>query len=124
MKKKIILLCFIITFPLFSEENSEVAANEKNPPSIESIRKGKKLFTKHCISCHGKDGHGKTTLGKVIPNMPDLANPAFLKGKSDQELFDFITNGHPPMPSFKNLPEEERWDLVHYVRTFSDSTEK
>ena len=39
---------------------------------------------------------------------------------TDGELFWKISEGHRPMPAFKNkLSEEERWQLVDYIRTFS-----
>lgn len=39
---------------------------------------------------------------------------------TDGELFWRISEGHLPMPPFKNkLSEAERWELVDYIRTFS-----
>ena len=39
---------------------------------------------------------------------------------SDGELFYKMTEGREPMPSFRRqLTEEQRWQLVHYIRTFT-----
>jgi mono/diheme cytochrome c family protein len=39
---------------------------------------------------------------------------------TDGELFWKISEGHRPMPAFQGkLSEEERWQLVDYIRTFS-----
>lgn len=129
MFKKIIVFT-LLWVPLFSSESCaekndlNVAANDQTNTSLEeSISKGKTLFAKNCIVCHGKDGRGKTPIGKTISNMPDFTNPA-MKEKSDQELFDTITKGKAPMPSFKRLSEEDRWDLVHYIRTFASKNEQ
>ena len=90
---------------LFSEESSQSY----------SPKKGKSLYKKNCAACHGKDGQGHTPMARSIPNLPDLTDLS-TKKKSDQELFDIITNGSPPMPSFSQLSEEDRWDLVKYIR--------
>ncbi len=41
---------------------------------------------------------------------------------TDQDLFDTITRGMlgTVMPSWANLREQERWELVGYIKTFSD----
>lgn len=91
-------------------------AVSQEPPSSVSLVKGKRLYKQNCAACHGIDGQGHTPMGKTIPNIPDLTNSS-TKEQSDQELFDQITNGKPPMPSFRQLSEKERWDLVKYVRT-------
>jgi mono/diheme cytochrome c family protein len=39
----------------------------------------------------------------------------------DGQLFEWITNGYPGsvMPAYGELlTEEQRWDLVNYIRTF------
>jgi len=83
-----------------------------------SIATGRRLFMKNCTSCHGKDGRGDTPLGRVLKTIPDFTS-SVVQSKSNQELFKFITQGKPPMPSYKHLSEEERMDLVHFIRTFS-----
>lgn len=104
------------------ENKKETKPSQSSASLPESIAKGNVLFTKHCVVCHGKDGRGKTPIGKTVPNMPNFTSPS-TKEKSDEELFDIITNGHAPMPSFKSLSEEDRHDLVDYVRSFSSPSE-
>lgn len=72
---------------------------------------GAKLFSDHCISCHGKDamGHGK--------------KPALRSGRvqhaTDGELFWLLKNGNLArgMPSWSKLPEASRWQIIAYVKT-------
>ena len=112
---------------------SSVFANEKNsnaktefklinenpqPPSEAAIAEGKKLFLHNCASCHGRDGKGNTPMGKAIKTLPNFTDPS-MNNVTDEQMFDTITNGHPPMPSFKRLSEEQRWDLIDYIRTFA-----
>ena len=44
-----------------------------------------------------------------------------VQGNSDGALFHIITHGRPdtPMPPWKDvLPEEQRWHVVNFLRTF------
>ncbi len=86
----------------------------------DSLSVGKQLYAKHCGSCHGESGHGDGPAAKDLEREPgNLADPQIIK-KSDYVLFLQITKGKKPMPSYeKKLTEQERWALVHYVRTLS-----
>jgi glucose/arabinose dehydrogenase len=85
---------------------------QKNPVEGQpaAIEAGKKLYARNCLACHGKAGQGS---GNVPP----------LKGKlnsvSAGEVFWFITKGDKEngMPSWAFLPEEQRWDIVSYVKS-------
>jgi len=81
--------------------------------------KGKALYEKQCLFCHGAQGHGDGVMGKSLT--PPPADLAKTKGKSDNELLTIIQNGRPPtaMPGFKaQLSEQEIQDLVVYIKTF------
>ena len=54
----------------------------------------------------------KTTRKKVV----EIA-AAKLAKETDGELFWKISNGRGPMPPWKHLPDQERWELVNYIRT-------
>ena len=81
---------------------------------------GKMLFEKNCVLCHGKEGKGDGPAAAALnPKPKNFADPAVV-AKSDKELFDTITKGRPgtPMASFeKTLTEQERWDILAYVRS-------
>lgn len=91
------------------------AVNRPNPLATkpELSAGGKKLFGRNCVECHGEDGSG---LAKK--HAADFQLEA-VQGQSDGTLFWKITNGNPDrgMPSFSNLPELQRWQLVLYIRT-------
>ena len=86
----------------------------------DSASVGKQLYAKHCESCHGESGHGDGPAAKALEREPgNLADPQLIK-KSDYVLFSQITKGKKPMPSYdKKLTEQERWAIVHYVRSLS-----
>ena len=77
----------------------------------DQIRAGEKLFREHCAECHGADGRG---IGKAA----NLQSP-HVQAKSPAELVEFLRNGNlwRGMPSWANLPEQRRWQIVAYIKT-------
>ena len=91
------------------------------------------LFRVNCVVCHGVAMRGDGPMVKLIkigPVPADLMGPISLDA-ADGELFAFITRGGrqgvaafergrestSPMPAFRYLlTEEERWQLVQYLR--------
>lgn len=63
-----------------------VAAASFDP---EVLKRGKRVYAS-CIACHGKDGAGVKGMGA------DLAHSAFVRGKSDSDLRNFIKTGRQP----------------------------
>ena len=97
------------------------AAKKANPlvaPTPEALAAGKKVFTRQCMSCHGTQGKGDGPAAADQPVKPhDLTAPAVLK-QTDGELFWKITTGRKPMLTFeKLLTEEQRWQVILYIRT-------
>ena len=80
-----------------------------------------KNFRKHCVSCHGNDGKGKTAIGEnLYPRAPDMTLPD-TQELSDGELFAVIENGIrlTGMPGWGSGTAESgygSWGLVHFIR--------
>jgi len=116
----LITLYFTISPTLFSEEWTVPPSQaEKTAPFIfspESAKKGADLFMKNCQSCHGNPT--QANFAKMDPSPDDPATEKFQK-LTDGEMFYKITNGRGAMPQFKMiLSEEDRWDLISYIRSF------
>ena len=97
------------------------------------MTRGADLFAANCASCHGADGSGngeqvKYSWRETSPEVfqiiaaADLANGELKFGSSAEDIFTRITVGVPGgaagselMMSFKTMPEEDRWAIVHYV---------
>ena len=78
---------------------------------------GEAIFIKNCKSCHGEPG--KNNPAKIIPVPKDPASKEY-QNQTDGSLFYKLTTGRGPMPSFANiLKEEERWQVLSFVRTFN-----
>lgn len=95
----------------------------KNPvaTSKESLSNGKELYAKHCKSCHGTLGLGDGPKAASLDvTCSDFSSKKF-QSLSDGEIFFQMTEGKGKMPSFKKLiPEDnDRWGLIHYLRTLA-----
>lgn len=87
------------------------------PASMENIAQGKRLYDTKCAGCHGIAGKGGGPLRAA-----DFTDEHFMGEATDGFLFWRITDGKPgtPMPAFETLLNEtQRWQLVHYLRTFA-----
>jgi mono/diheme cytochrome c family protein len=100
----------------------------QNPvPSTPAVlAAARESYRQHCQSCHGEDGDGK---GDKAPEL-SVAPGNFTDGRemhhfADGELYWLITHGRRPMPEFASkLSEEKRWQLVDYIRTFANRSER
>ena len=103
------------------------AAKKKSPTPADdkSIARGKTVYTKECQSCHGDTGRGDGPKAKEIEKHPgNLADPK-MWDQTDGALFYKTTEGKKPMPAFdKTLKDDERWDVVNYMRTLAPKPKK
>jgi putative copper resistance protein D len=87
-----------------------------------SVAAGSQLFAAHCVSCHGATGHGDGPLARGLQRPPaDLTAPHTALHTAG-DIFWWLTYGKPPgvMPGFAGqLSEEDRWDLINFLRTLS-----
>ena len=106
------------------------ADRTKNPvaASAESIAKGKELYLArdkgNCVFCHGEDGAGnQESLPRLRRKPADISNKERMSSMTDGEVFWKITKGITGiMPAGeKKMSEEERWNVVNYVRTLAKS---
>ena len=99
----------------------DAAKNKKNPvaSNAASIAAGKALWSTHCKSCHGTKGLGDGAKAAQLRTEPGDFSKAVAQSQTDGALFFKMSEGRGDMPSFKKkLPEEEdRWNLVNFIRT-------
>lgn len=97
-------------------------AQRPNPIQADAqvVARGRELYLRECETCHGRSGHGDGRKARELETrVRDLAEPE-TQQQSDGALFYKITEGRGDMPNNKtNLTEEERWMVVHYLRTFA-----
>ncbi len=83
----------------------------------ETVEKGKAIYTKFCLHCHGETGAGD---GKVISeggHPPPTAYSGPLKDLPEGKMFHTLTYGKGMMGSHASqLNKEERWMVIQYVK--------
>ncbi|QWR77986.1 c-type cytochrome [Candidatus Magnetomonas plexicatena] len=115
----------------FSQETPDAPAKVTGHfgSSASAIADGKKLYMdKGCWECHGATGKGdgfkadrlKDDWGNPISAYDFTQGDKFKGGSSDEDVFLRFTTGMSgtPMPSYEDsLTAEQRWNLVHYVKS-------
>lgn len=81
----------------------------------DAVAAGANLFSENCAKCHGENAEGK---GK----RPSLKSDR-IKHATDGELAWLLKNGNSfkGMPIWGALPEQERWQIVAYIRSLNAS---
>jgi DMSO reductase family type II enzyme heme b subunit len=92
---------------------------------------GEEVYEKRCSQCHGEtgkaDGPGAS---RGYPRPRPFANNTMFKIRStpvgalptDDDLFNIISRGlgGTTMPPFDVIPEQDRWDVVAYIKTLTE----
>ena len=93
------------------------AAKRGNPYAGQAgaTQAGRELYSAHCVACHGRNAEGNGSAPALAHGGVQLA--------TDGEVFWFITRGSNSgaMPSWASLPEQQRWQLVAYLKTLADA---
>src|SRR5215510_717816 len=113
---------FVLSVPSFAQES-------RIGDLTGDAGRGKKLYQRYCIGCHGErgDGRGENAV-YVDPRPRDFTSGTFkcrstLSGAIplDSDLFNAIGRGiyATAMPPWLPLTRQQRADLVAYVKSFS-----
>ena len=114
------------------------------PPNPTLLKHGEWVYRGLCIGCHGVDGDGNGAVWELadvyapehkLPRKPRDFTEAVFKLRStpsgsfptDVDLFRSISRGlvaDHDMPSFKYLPERDRWAVIAYIKTLSPRWEE
>jgi cytochrome c6 len=89
------------------------AASAGGAPSTET------LFKQKCTKCHGADGSGDTSLGRIF-GTPDFTDSGWwAKHSNTAEYTQVITKGKKNMPAFgKKLTKAQIANLATYIQRF------
>lgn len=89
--------------------------NRSNPMEADAhaLAAGQKLFEQHCATCHGNNAAG----GRKGPSLraPEV------RSATPGALFWILTNGvvRRGMPVWSKLPEQQRWQIVSYLKSLN-----
>ena len=120
------------TSHLFRTYKHEVPQKLSETP--EAIAAGKKVYEKRCWYCHGIEGQGDGPASKTMFPKPrnftrneyKVRSTTFGSVPTDEDLFRIITSGieGTAMPFWSTIAETERWQVIYYVKTFSERFKK
>jgi mono/diheme cytochrome c family protein len=121
---KLLLKLILVVVGIFLAANSSTLSQAAHnhaytvspagaPPSTEALYKQK------CSKCHGADGSGDTSLGR-LSNAPDFTDGGWwAKHPNTAERINAITRGKKSMPAFgKKLTKAQIAGLAAYVQRF------
>lgn len=106
----------------------------KNPVpfDVNSVKIGKVMYERHCLSCHGITGKGDGKKAIQLDQTPGNFTTTVFREEPDGAIFYKMTAGHKDMPSFKRrIPGNDdeiegsfgktgtAGDLINYIRTLS-----
>lgn len=94
----------------------------------DAIAEGKEIYEDKCQECHGPEGVGDGPRSvNLNPKPVDLADSTVMANRSDGYLFWRLSKGglmepfNSGMRAFEMaLTEEQRWQVISYIRTFSE----
>ncbi|MGH9689576.1 MAG: c-type cytochrome [Candidatus Acidiferrales bacterium] len=102
---------------------AEKAKRLKNPipPTDVAWAAGMSVYLDHCVPCHGDKGDGKGEKADQLSVAPsDFTDARKMNSLVDGQLYWQVTKGRKPMPGFEDkLTTEQRWQVVDYIRSFS-----
>jgi DMSO reductase family type II enzyme heme b subunit len=117
-------LCRFVLLPLLGGAVTAVAA-----PTA-----GQGVYDQHCAACHGRTGDGNGPAAVWLFPRPRNFSAGLFKIKStpgtslptDEDLLQSVTRGLPgsSMPGFSYLADQERRDVVQYVKHLTAYTDQ
>ncbi|MDZ7266495.1 MAG: c-type cytochrome [candidate division KSB1 bacterium] len=117
------------------EERDIKTEARKLAEAAAAVARGEAVYRRACEACHGANGDGNGPAARALDPRPRDFTRGSFKFRStptgnlptDDDLFKSISAGIPrtAMPAWRGLlTERERWDVIAYLKTFSDKFEK
>lgn len=108
-------LCFAKADGAWLKRVPQADRTRMNPfaGNAEAAAAGSHLFANNCAKCHGDHAEGKAS-------RPALRSER-MRDASDGEIVWLLKNGNAfkGMPNWSGLPEQERWQIVTYLRSLN-----
>jgi mono/diheme cytochrome c family protein len=98
---------------------SEKAKKNPLPSAKKTVEQGEKIAKVNCVSCHGSKGKGDGAAAAALNPKPADWTSKRVQDETDGEIFWKITTGRGAMPSWRHLPDNDRWAVVRYIRTLA-----
>ena len=100
------------------------------PNTPEQAARGKRVYERRCLGCHGREGDGNGPAATFLDPRPRNFTLGSFKFRTtpsgslptDGDLYRTLTRGvrGTAMPPWHELPEKDRIAVIAYVKTFSE----
>ncbi len=103
------------------------AGSVKNPQAGNNsgLAVAKAMYVANCGPCHGEKGKGDGPAAPGLNPRPADHTSAAVQSETDGSLFWKLSEGRNPMPGYKKIfSDQQRWELINYIRTLAKSTKK
>ena len=132
LRHKAVLLVFILSTLLVISLGAhgpkdwpvpEAAKKRPNPMPAgpAALKAAAPIYAEKCSQCHGDTGKGDGPEAEMYNTKPaNFTDAPMMAEMTDGEIYYKMTEGRRPMPTFKKqLTEQQRWQLVHFIREFA-----
>ncbi len=92
------------------------------------IRRGREVYDKYCVGCHGEYGDGKGPAAERLQTQPRDFRRGVYKFRStssdslpmEKDLYRTVTRGLAgvSMPAFPLMPHSDKLAVIEYIKTF------
>ncbi len=101
--------------PLGKEIEAEAdQLQNPRPADLASLENGRDQYKVFCAPCHGVTGLADGPVAQKFLGVLPLVG--VVRARSDGHIYATIRYGRRRMPSYKRIPDRDRWDIVNYVR--------
>jgi mono/diheme cytochrome c family protein len=103
------------------------AAAVKNPVAGDKsvLPAAKGVYISNCAPCHGEKGRGDGPAAAGLNPKPADHSSALIQSETDGSLFWKLSEGRAPMPGYKKIfNDQQRWELIDYIRTLAKTPKK
>ena len=104
------------------DTDSVLVAKAPVEMTLARLQRGRQRYDIYCAPCHGRVGNSLSIMVKKGMLPPPSFHEQRLRDIQDGHIFEVISNGLRNMPPYKyQIPVDERWSIVGYVRALQRS---